>query len=734
MEHLNMDSEPSPLHQVYQPLDSGRFQIRCLSLSPGEFEDPICGALEIVSLEDRPKYEAISYVWGQDLSPVPMVINNANVSITQNLDTALRHLRHRDSSRRLWVDALCINQADLKEKAEQVKYMGLIYSHAAKAIVWLGSADTSLQPVKDFLNDLDLKRNYLRSFASESKEPVPRRSKPNQNDPEFSLALRAQDRPTGVLRGLLELFSRPYWERVWIIQEISKASNVEIRFGQFRVHLNPLLLASRNLKNLSERTRTLLRAIVRFRAQEQGYGGLSTNARMSLFDALIASRHSLATDPRDKVYALIGLTNDGSNLIPMPTYTTSVEKVFHDLTAAIIRSQQRSNVILLANWASLQERFKDAARWCIDWADLGYHLPPWLTRLPRSVPEVISPRVDFNGPKLVTKGQFIATITQVQGTSRVTLASPAKYKPPLEEVARDILSQVTSDLLYRLAPGFRSTTRLSHTEITDALARMIRDVNKGEASADYDIGCVEDVLDQLGSLSWQRNPIWEWARAYNHARASEDSDDDDSTTTSTKAISTFTPMQESPQPDSFAKKTTSWLGWGRSRGVSEMGASRSAAGSPSSLMPPQTLSSKTLGAPWSPGPRPPPQPAFQFWEDVLSALDAVPEFKLRFALAQNHAPQAHLVLVCDGARPGDSIYQIEHSSLPVILRGRYENFDLIGEVCMSRQETGEWNMARFEADADDPFKAMVREPKSLNIMLGKKAPHRMPSYESLYVE
>jgi hypothetical protein len=122
--------------------------------------------------------------------------------------------------------------------------MGLIYSQAKKAIVWLGSADASFEPVKKFLDNLNQQREYLRSFSSESREPVARRSKSNQNDPEFMMILRRQHRPTRVLRGLLELLSQPYWERAWIIQEISKASNVEIMFGQFRVYLNPLLLAS----------------------------------------------------------------------------------------------------------------------------------------------------------------------------------------------------------------------------------------------------------------------------------------------------------------------------------------------------------------------------------------------------------------------------------------------------------------------------------------------------------
>ena len=100
-------------------------------------------------------------------------------------------------------------------------------------------------------------------------------------------------------------------------------------------------------------------------------------------------------------------------------------------------------------------------------------------------------------------------------------------------------------------------------------------------------------------------------------------------------------------------------------------------------MPPQTPLSKPSESPLSPRPRAPPQITFQFWEDVLSAQDAVPEFKLRFAIAEQFsgAPwDQHLVLVCDGARHGDKNYQIEHSNLPVVLRKIYESFHLIGEV------------------------------------------------------
>lgn len=423
------------------------------------------------------------------------------------------------------------NQTNLKEKAEQVKHMGLIYSQAKKAVVWLGSADASLETVKVFLDLLNIEKRHLQSFSSESRDPIPRRSKPNQKDPEFMRVHRMQHRITNVLRGLLEIFSRPYWERVWVIPEISKASNVESMFGQFQVSLDPLLLASRNIKDLPDRTRTLLKAIVRFRAQEQEHGELLTNARMSLYEALVTSRYSLATDPRDKVYALLGMTSDGSNLVPLPTYAGSVEEIFYNLTNALIRSQQPGNVVLLANWVPLQERFQGAAKWCVDWAELGYHLPPWLTKMSRSIPKAASSRAEFDGSRLVTKEQYVATLTQVQGTERVALPSPAR---PVNNgsatsdlakrkgAAYKVMKRICSDLLNRLAPGFRSASLLSQVELTDALARLIRDVNKQQASADYDMSCVEDVLDNLGSLSWRGIPIWEWARQYNSARASDD--------------------------------------------------------------------------------------------------------------------------------------------------------------------------------------------------------------------
>lgn len=155
-------------------------------------------------------------------------------------------------------------------------------------------------------------------------------------------------------------------------------------------------------------------------------------------------------------------------------------------------------------------------------------------------------------------------------------------------------------------------------------------------------------------------------------------------------------------------------------------------------MPPRTPPSKVLESPLSPRPRAPSRIAFQFWEDVLSALDIVPEFKLRFAITERifkNALDEHLVLVCDHARRGDKIYYIDHSNIPVVLQQLYDSFRLMGEACVSRQETGEWNLAQIEMPLDDPFGTGSRISSAETLSITLESPsRRRRSYESLYNE
>ncbi|KAH7088324.1 heterokaryon incompatibility protein-domain-containing protein [Paraphoma chrysanthemicola] len=139
----------------YEHLDTERRQFRRLVLHPAQnHSDPIHVSLEIVEFEESVEYEALSYVWGPTTPAGHLFLNDSRISITPNLDCALRHLRNADSKRLLWVDALCINQEDMEEKVTQIKMMQVIYAFAVGVLVWLGpgttQTDSAMRAIEKF--------------------------------------------------------------------------------------------------------------------------------------------------------------------------------------------------------------------------------------------------------------------------------------------------------------------------------------------------------------------------------------------------------------------------------------------------------------------------------------------------------------------------------------------------------------------------------------------------------
>ncbi|KAH8883684.1 HET-domain-containing protein, partial [Thozetella sp. PMI_491] len=114
--------------------------IRVLKLEPSDQHDSIITcSLEVVPFKSAtPQYEALSYVWGDQTERNEIILDSQPTSITRNLWTTLKYIRQPDTSRTLWIDAVCINQADIHERNEQVKQMGDIYSRASRVLIWLG--------------------------------------------------------------------------------------------------------------------------------------------------------------------------------------------------------------------------------------------------------------------------------------------------------------------------------------------------------------------------------------------------------------------------------------------------------------------------------------------------------------------------------------------------------------------------------------------------------------------
>jgi hypothetical protein len=153
--------------------------IRLLRLLPSERDvESMQGELFEYRLRnsDKPShpYEALSYVWGDDEKPQSISIGNLNLDITQNLYTALLHLRDHDCSRILWVDAICINQENDEEKEYQISLMTEIYSKALRVAVWLGEAavdsDRALELIRlageksAGLSNIELSRHAIRQL------------------------------------------------------------------------------------------------------------------------------------------------------------------------------------------------------------------------------------------------------------------------------------------------------------------------------------------------------------------------------------------------------------------------------------------------------------------------------------------------------------------------------------------------------------------------------------------
>ena len=176
----------------------------------------------------EPKYEALSYTWGSSTNPEtasvettkPLGIGPSTLEIGQNLASALRHLRHADKPRTIWVDALCINQDDIVERSQQVSRMRYIYQHADRVVVWLGpsSNDSALA-----LSTLEYIGKQIELSPNCGRGPAPDCTEPNWFDAGCPLPYSDE-----VWTAIHNLISRPWFERIWITQEIQVANSKAI--------------------------------------------------------------------------------------------------------------------------------------------------------------------------------------------------------------------------------------------------------------------------------------------------------------------------------------------------------------------------------------------------------------------------------------------------------------------------------------------------------------------------
>lgn len=165
--------------------------LRILELLPGSFDHPLHCRLRVAAIENDPVYDALSYMWGDPSPKGTIVLDGESFPVTESLENALRHVRLQDSICCLWADAVCINQRDVKERGNQVHLMKEIYSRSRIVRVWI---DVDLPPENPSVRKL---------LSLQLQGTVDQLG----DDPEF-------------WKQLLPLLQNPYWDRLWIQQEL----------------------------------------------------------------------------------------------------------------------------------------------------------------------------------------------------------------------------------------------------------------------------------------------------------------------------------------------------------------------------------------------------------------------------------------------------------------------------------------------------------------------------------
>jgi hypothetical protein len=194
----------------YQPINSERKEFRILVVHPCSSGTPIphC-SVEHASLLDKPEYEAISYCWGDANLRTHIRLNGSLVDVPASSASAIRRMRLPDRDRRIWIDAVCINQDDLEERSQQVAMMGDIYGNTKRTLVWLSedeyeTAWRTIKHLQEIVGKIRRRANNFAAadfdalFAEEGIQPMDARNTLNV-DLDRELLSNSFDRPWQVL-------------------------------------------------------------------------------------------------------------------------------------------------------------------------------------------------------------------------------------------------------------------------------------------------------------------------------------------------------------------------------------------------------------------------------------------------------------------------------------------------------------------------------------------------------
>lgn len=376
----------------YEELDGREGEIRILKLLPGRPGDPISGILKRFSRCAKPRYDALSYIWGDVNPPQTLIVNrNFTLQITPNLAQALSDVRHPFKARMLWVDAVCINQSDLEEKSKQVQAMGTTFANARCVRAYLNAEinpkdpafralgriapityipvqndDAGRDPVHlhSHLEHLELfalictLTYYTPNFAIESQL-----SKGTHMLCWLGLKKRVQDFDTNIWDALLPIVESPYWRRIWIQQEITLARKLKLHCHRNVIDGKQWLKFEHAFRSSGDSD------VVDFPTHwAYSYKAACGNHRLPpptvfsrgcILDIFLKAGDFNTTDPRDRVYGLLGVARDHVEGQIEVNYKLSLRQVYMQVMQHHVRTWKNLNFLCVRQAGPVHEKLKD---------------------------------------------------------------------------------------------------------------------------------------------------------------------------------------------------------------------------------------------------------------------------------------------------------------------------------------------------------------------------------------
>ncbi|KAM5366082.1 hypothetical protein ACJZ2D_010687 [Fusarium nematophilum] len=347
----------------------------------------ISTSFQRVSLTDPalPAFVALSYVWGDLNDTLPLSVSEGTVQVTRNLHEILECLSSANFTDLLWIDALCINQNDLSERAAQVALMGEIYSRASYVLAFLSPLSGPYHLGLSFLEQAaaDAELHYEPSLSPHN-------------------AVDGLNASSGLLRdSLIAFFAAPWWTRVWTVQEFVLAKRVVFKCGDRELDAGIVRQAFDNLASHERKCCWAARRAADGNARgfldypSEANGGLTVFAAtlrinnlntfvktevfgaLDFLGAISLFRTRQCTDPRDRVFGLSGFYKEQQDAMPAD-YTLSTATIYQNLAMAVIERSQTLDVLShVLHGPSFQRRTTGLPSWVPDWdatMDDAYHL------------------------------------------------------------------------------------------------------------------------------------------------------------------------------------------------------------------------------------------------------------------------------------------------------------------------------------------------------------------------